>query len=250
MAEIEVGINLFFLNLKIKFKEGLFFWKHKKQDRFFIETENVRLEAASLADNIAEINRNIEPIIIIHDYTIKNEELICDLYYEGKVRRNEVEEMLFTFSSSNKLSFNKMDCIAHEYVEDSEIVSAPRLIGTDGQTKKIAMRFSKIKNKNDSFRLKLHINLGKCIISDKEYIISQLKYAKANILEYKVNIVFEDFVPSNIRVYELKRGKLRYEKTITSKDGIFADCVEKADCLSFRTYVFDKEIDYDKNNKK
>lgn len=241
MFNIEVGVNLFIFNLKIIFKEILLWNPIKKKKQFLIESENIRLEAASLVNDIAEINQNIEPVVIRHNFKIMDSNLMCDLYYEGIVRKNNIEDMMFSFSTSNKHDFNKMDCNAYEYVENKEIPTNLRLVGTDGQTKKIAVRFLNCKNKKDTFKIRFRINLGKCITSKREYILSQFKYAKTSIIEYTVNIEFNDFIPKDIRVYELNRGKMKYKKTITSANNIFYDNIKKVDNISFRVYVFDKE---------
>lgn len=207
------------------------------KDRYYIEREDVRLECASLAKNIAEINRRLCPNEIVHKYTVNNENLICDLKYKGVVRKDNTSELLFTFTTTNQVSYSEMDCYA---VEGSD-TTTPSLIGPDGLIKKLAVRFLNNKNKGEAYNIDIHIDLGRCIVSKREYILSITKYAQIAVRDYQVIIDFKNTqIPENIRVYELEKGKMKYDKTIFPQKDSFIDVIERPEGISLRAYIFDR----------
>ena len=130
-----------------------------------------------------------------------------------------------------------MDC----YAIENDKKQKPQLVGPDGLIKKLSVRFSEMKNKDEIYSVDVHIDLGKCIVARREYILSILKYKKITSNEYNVIIEFKKTeVPDNIRVYELQNGKMKYEKTIYSENNVFVDEIDKPDSISLRAYIFDR----------
>ncbi|MBQ9199295.1 MAG: hypothetical protein IJ141_03885 [Lachnospiraceae bacterium] len=208
------------------------------KSRFYIEDENIRLECASLIKDLAEINKNVCPNKIEHNYTVEGKRLICDCRYEGEIRRNDTVGLCFTFASTNQVDYKQMDCWA---IVDG-VKQKPRLKGTDGLIKKVEILFAKKKKKNETYSVQIHIDLGECILSEREYILSVLKYKEVNTKGYSVSIRFNNTLPpDNLRVYELKRGKMKLEKRLEPhKDGQFKEVVEETDSVSVRAYIFDQ----------
>ena len=230
--KIEEIVNGIVLIVNLISKSGIL-----NKDRYYIEREGIRLECASLAKNIAEINRRLCPNEIVHKYTVNNENLICDLKYKGVVRKDNTSELLFTFTTTNQVSYSEMVC----YAIEGKNTTIPNLIGPDGLIKKLAVRFLKNKNKGDSYNIDFHIDLGKCIVSRRDYILSITKYAQIEGKDYQVIIDFKNTqLPENIRVYELKKGKMEYDKTIFPNNNSFIDMIEKPEGISLRAYIFDR----------
>ncbi len=233
LESIKDSMEVIGLIFEILIKLGFF-----TKNQFYIDRENLRLECAELSRNITSIVDYICPNSIIHNYTVNGDELTCDLHYKGVVRKDDTEGMYFTFSSTNLVEYEKMDCSA---ILDGR-AQRPQLVGPDGLSKKLEVLFNQNMTKETSFTLDFHYNLGSCIIQKKEYILSITKYRKCHFNPYIVNISFVDYnIPSNVRVYELRRGKMRYDKTILPNGNFFHDEIIKNERISVRAYVFDRE---------
>lgn len=228
-------LEYIFIKIKIHHVEG---WRKRKID-YEIENEGIRVDSASPAENISEINRNVIPTEITHNYTVKGTELICDYHYQGNVCKNNVEGLIYTFSSTNQQELDESQIYYSESGTNRKF--KPILIGSGGLAKKYLAKFDKMKNKGSTYDMNFHINLGKCVNQKREYILSHLKYAKEKINKYNVTIQFEDGIPNEIRVYELKKGKYKYCRRLEPIENKFIDNVKEIKSVASRVYIFDRE---------
>jgi hypothetical protein len=180
-----------------------------EHQRRLLRLANLRVEGRSVDSlNIANLRRRVSRHLLIQEAlntaTIKGDDLFVFWKCSGYCRAQRESAMELSIDTDSNVPFADLRCFAYDLRHDPNRRHKimPFLIGSDGNSKKVAVPFLQPLTRNEPFELELSWILPGCVKSGVEYYTSSLSFEQDHIAHYEVQLIFEDEPPEWVRIYE------------------------------------------------
>lgn len=225
----------------------LYFIEKRKFKYLNMEIENRRIESLNFANLRRLTNKSLLIKKAYHKYVIKNSDLKITFLYDGQCLTGSETGIVFSIDSDIFIPYDILDIIGYDLINDSKKQNPikPKLLGKDGNSKKVKLFFFEPLFKNKEFSILLKINLHGCMNFGHDYITATLSFHNNPISELKTKICFIDKLPKQIDVYKVKDTKpvrvksLKYEEKEKNKI-CFIDKYNNVDAQQTIVYSFNR----------
>lgn len=219
--------------------------------KYYRNNKVIKHKKMELLTLLSPINKKDNIFLIksaIHKCLIEGERAKFIYTYEGVCTVMKGEEcIVFNIGAEEYIPFEKMECYAYDLINDANKVYAikPELLGDDGLTKKIKIKFLKKLQLYEQFKIEFTFVFPHCVKWGRDYITFTTSYSK-QIHTLKNILVFKRVYPETVELYKIMNGEVRYERTICPQDKgdslVYVDCYEECQGKQVFIYFFDRGL--------
>jgi hypothetical protein len=211
------------------------------------EIERLNLDSLHVANLRRRLNRSLKLERAFQVAIIEGADLHLAWQYDGYCQSKTEADIEFSIDSENNVPFEQIECFAFDLQNDPVRLNQirPRLLGSDGVSKKISVSFLKPLAKDDHFSVLLHCRLPACISTGIQYYTSSLSFDQQSVDSTSVHLIFVRSRPAWVRVYEFdKNGRATFISELRSfrDDGAtceYVDMAQNTPGRSVRVYLYD-----------
>ena len=241
------AIILFFIIILIESGVYLYF-KFRKHG---LAIKKKKIELVTLLSPINKNDNTLALESIEHKSIIEREKAEFIYTYEGTCTATRGEEcIVFNIGAEEYIPFKELKCYAYDLVNDKKKshMIKPELVGDDGLTKKVKIKFIKKLKQYDHFKIEFVFVFPHCVKFGRDYVTFTTSYSK-RIHRLNNILIFKKSHPTMVELHKVSNDIIKYEKTIFPQnqqknihDVVYKDFYEECPGKQVFVYFFDRDF--------
>src|SRR5271154_5738138 len=182
VAEAQAWLALLGIGSSAFSATAILFFKRNRRPLRSVKAglEGLSLDSLLVANFRRRLNRSLVMERAVQVAIIEGTDLNLAWQYEGFCRSQRETSIDFSIDSENNVPFEQLDCFAFDLQNDPVRLHKirPRLIGSDGVSKKVSVSFLQPVGFEQRFSVLLNCKLPGCITTGVQYYTSSLSFAQ------------------------------------------------------------------------